>query len=104
MSWIRTALNMIGYGFGLFKILQYMLDAKDGAAAPHPASDWLATTLVGLGTLLLIAAALQYHTATRALQREHAVEGRLPLPLLGAAGVALIGLFALINLLTTVLS
>jgi putative membrane protein len=101
MAWIRTALSMITYGFGLFKVLQYMM--KDDQASPHGASDILTMALIGLGTLLLIMAMVQYRVAMRSLQRDHDVEHRFPLTILGALGVALAGLFALTSLLFTVI-
>lgn len=101
MAWIRTALSMITYGFGLFKVLQYMM--KDDHTSPHGASDMLTMALVGLGTLLLIVAMVQYRVAMRALQRDHDVEHRFPLTILGALGVAVAGLFALASLLFTVI-
>lgn len=103
MSWIRTSLSMITYGFGLFKVLQYMMSSENGENYAHPASDILTMALIGIGTLLLMAAMWQYRTAVKALQREHDVSQRIHLPLLGAIGVALVGLFALMNLVLTVL-
>lgn len=101
MSWIRTTLSMITYGFGLFKVLQYML--KDHPEVGHGAADWLTLALVAFGVVLLVMAMVQYHVALRALRHEYHVDGRLPLPLVAAAGVVVAGLFAMMNLLYTVI-
>ena len=100
MSWIRTALSMIGFGFGLFKVLQYMVHAERGMDATSPSTEALNLALIALGTALLILAMAQYHVAMRALQRSHGVERRLPLPLIGAGGVSLIGVLAMAYLIS----
>lgn len=99
MSWIRTALAMVSYGFGLFKVLQYMAKAERGEQLSHSGSDIVTALLIGMGTGLLIVAMVQYWVAMRELRKEQGLEARFPLPLVGATGVALVGVFALMNVL-----
>jgi putative membrane protein len=61
MAWIRTALSMIGFGFTIYKFFQYLPEqvAAGNIRSPHAPRN-LAMALIALGTLALIAAALQH--------------------------------------------
>jgi putative membrane protein len=61
MAWIRTALSMIGFGFTIYKFFQYLpAELAAGNARRPQAPRNLALTLIALGTLALMAAALQH--------------------------------------------
>ncbi len=61
MAWIRTSISMIGFGFTIYKFLQYLLDVEKPAVPVRlNAPRNLAMTLVVLGTLALIGAILQH--------------------------------------------
>jgi inner membrane protein YidH len=61
MAWIRTALSMIGFGFTIYKFFQYLpAELAAGNVRRPQAPRNLAMTLIALGTLALMAAALQH--------------------------------------------
>ena len=68
MSWMRTGIALIGFGFTIFQFFG-RLSTTPGAAAPtYPrAPQYLALELIGAGTIGLIIAAWEYHTANRYL-------------------------------------
>jgi putative membrane protein len=61
MAWIRTTLSMIGFGFTIYRVFQYLPEqlAAGNIRRPH-ASRNLGMTLIALGTLALAAAAWQH--------------------------------------------
>ena len=61
MAWIRTAISMIGFGFSIYKFFQYLPEEIASGNIQRPqAPRNLALTLIGLGTLALVAAAWQH--------------------------------------------
>jgi len=61
MAWIRTSISMIGFGFTIYKFFQYQADEIAAGNIKRPQTPRnLGMTLIGLGTLALIAAALQH--------------------------------------------
>jgi putative membrane protein len=61
MAWIRTSLSMIGFGFSIYKFFQYVPEDVAAGTIRHPnAPRNLGLTLIGLGTLALVAAAWQH--------------------------------------------
>jgi putative membrane protein len=70
MGWIRTALSMIGFGFTIGKIGQTLQDVevKGLRGVREIGVDTIAYMLVVLGTVSLLAAAVQYSRTVYALQ------------------------------------
>jgi putative membrane protein len=101
MAWIRTSLSLIGFGFGIGKVYDYL---KSGGV--HDSVDPVRSTLIFggsfivLGMLALIAAVLQH---TRILQRLEAPNYAYSAIRLIAVTVAvmllMIGAFGLIGIL-----
>jgi putative membrane protein len=61
MAWIRTALSMIGFGFTIYKFFQYLpAELAAGNVRRPQAPRNLALTLIGLGTLALMAASWEH--------------------------------------------
>ena len=61
MAWIRTALSMIGFGFSIYKFFQYLPEEIAAGNIRRPqAPRNLALTLIGLGTLALMAASWEH--------------------------------------------
>ena len=72
MAWIRTAISMIGFGFGLFKFFQYLPEDIAAGNVQRPnAPRNLGLTLVALGTLALAAAAWQHRGFLQAIGAKH---------------------------------
>jgi putative membrane protein len=70
MGWIRTALSMIGFGFTIGKIGQTLenFEVKGFRGVREIGVDTVAYMLVVLGTVSLLAAAVQYSRSVYALQ------------------------------------
>lgn len=95
MSWIRTSLAMMSFGFGTFKLFQYIApDAPDAGAL-----QWLTWALVVWGTLLLVGGIVQYTSTMRRLRREYGMPRATRLVLIGASGIAAFGAVAITELL-----
>jgi len=74
MAWIRTSISMIGFGFTIYKFFQYLPEEVAAGNIKRPQTPRnLGMTLVGLGTLALLAAAWDHR---RFLNRMGATEGR----------------------------
>ena len=98
MAWVRTAISMIGFGFTVYKFLQYIHQQKPDGLPPLDGPRNLALAFIALGLLSLAIAVIQdWHYTTR-LQAEHR---RRPfnLSLVVAAVVALIGVFTFMSVL-----
>jgi len=68
MSWLRTAVSMIGFGFTIVQFFQRFHEMAGVRAAAHPeAPRYLGMMLIASGTIALIIAALQYHTLVKYL-------------------------------------
>jgi putative membrane protein len=68
MAWIRTALSMIGSGFAIFKFFQYLPEEIAAGTVKRPqAPRNLGLTLIGLGTLALMAATWQHRNFLKAI-------------------------------------
>lgn len=99
MAWIRTSISMIGFGFTIFKFLQYLTEAqKTTGTLHHNAPRNLGLAFVVLGTLALVGAIAQHR---QFLKRIGATETRYlwSLAVIVAILVALIGVLAFIGIL-----
>jgi putative membrane protein len=101
MAWIRTALSLIGFGFGIGKLAAYM----DAAGlhtrfdVPHSSLIFGASFIV-VGILGLLAAIVQHARILRRLSRpDFAYNAMRPIAMTVAALLMLIGLFGLIAIL-----
>ena len=72
MAWIRTALSMISFGFGIYKFFQYMPEGSASVIQSRPnAPRNLGLTLIALGTLALAAAAWQHRDFLHTISASH---------------------------------
>ena len=69
LAWVRTAASLIGFGFGIYHFFE-ALNSMPGVAPErmHGTSRYLGAALVGIGTLALILAVVQYLVAMRYLE------------------------------------
>ncbi len=95
MAWIRTTLAMMSFGFGTFKLFQYLVPDQPGPGT----LQWMTIALVAWGTLLMVGGIVQYSRTDRNLRNEHDLPRVFPLVLLAAGGVALFGIAAFTDLL-----
>jgi len=90
MAWVRTSLSMISFGFTIYKFLQDMLKLETTKMSDRgPRNFGLA--LVGLGTVALIVATIQYWRRIREL-REHTSGRMFPLALFVAMAISILGI------------
>ena len=67
MAWVRTALSLISFGFTIYKFLQAM-QAQSPVIGDQPhAPRVVALTLIGIGTVALVAACFQYQNHLKRL-------------------------------------
>lgn len=97
MSWIRTALGLMGLGFVVDRFALFLrhtmpkgyLEASSGAL-----SLWTGSSLVMLGVLMTLVAAFRYYAFARRYHRQNEkAESQLGLPMgiLFSLGVAALG-------------
>lgn len=69
LAWVRTAASLIGFGFAIFHFFE-ALNSMPGVAPErmHGTSRFLGAALVGIGTLALVLALVQYLVALRYLE------------------------------------
>lgn len=100
MAWIRTSISMIGFGFTIYKFFDYLRQSESftGTVRPHAARN-LGLTLILLGTLALVVAALQHRIF---LNQMGVKEGKhlWSLSFIVAILMMLIGVLASIGVLT----
>lgn len=103
MAWIRTAISMIGFGFTIYKFLQYVVEAQKAThlLRHQYAPRNLGLTFLILGTLALVGAIAQHR---QFLKRVGAAETRYmwSLAVVVAILVALIGIAAAVSILAGV--
>ena len=101
LAWIRTALSLIAFGFGISRLATYL-----DAAGVHSAHDPVHTTLIFgasfivVGILGLLAAIVQHARVLRRLARPgFAYHPMRPIAMTVAALLILIGVFGLFAIL-----
>jgi uncharacterized membrane protein YidH (DUF202 family) len=71
MSWLRTAVSMIGFGFTIVQFFERFHEMAEVKAAQLPeAPRYLGLMLIATGTLALVIAVAQYHTLVKYLWSE----------------------------------
>lgn len=101
MAWIRTALSLVGFGFGIGKLEAYL-----GAADPHRSIDPIHTTLIFgasfivVGIFGLLAAIVQHARILKRLTRpDFAYNAMRPIAMTVADMLMMIGVFGLVAIL-----
>ena len=83
LAWVRTSASLIGFGFAIYQFFE-LLNRTPGVAAPRTpaAARLLGLSLVGIGTLALGLALIQYLLLIRYLGGKEYLEevglGRIP--------------------------
>jgi putative membrane protein len=101
MAWIRTALSLIGFGFGIGKLEAYLQAAglHTRFNVPHSMLIFGASFIV-VGILGLLAAIVQHvRILKRLTQPEFAYNAMRPIAMAVAALLMLIGVFGLVAIL-----
>ena len=98
MAWIRTSLSLISFGFTIYKFLQAMQEnAGSGLRENAPRNLGLFMILTGMGVLML--AVFQFIRAKKEVQVFSERKTQFSISLIAAAGILLVGLFTLLNIL-----
>ena len=101
MAWIRTALSLIGFGFGIGKLDAYLheTDLHTQFDLPHSTLIFGASFIV-VGILGLLAAIVQHARVLKRLSRpDFAYDAMRPVAMTVAVLLMLIGVFGLIAIL-----
>ncbi len=98
MSWTRTSISLIGFGFTIYKFLQYQQEEGKAVAFQDPQGPRnFGLALITLGVIAQVVASIQY----RQLQIKLRPKKKLPMSLafIVAWSILLLGFLAMINLL-----
>jgi len=99
MAWIRTALALIGFGFGIDRIVTAIYQELGDAVNPVRLTRILGLSFIALGTVAMLIAALDHRYQLRRIQRNDLVYVSRHSPSLGVAYVlALLGAVALVGI------
>jgi len=101
MAWIRTSLSLIGFGFGIGKVYDYVKSAGiNDTVDPIRSTLIFGGSFIILGMLALVAAVIQH---TRILQRleapDYAYNAMRPITVTVAIMLLLIGAFGFVGII-----
>lgn len=97
MAWIRTALSMVGFGFTIYKFLQYLSNEVVATTLRQQLPRNLGLFLIGLGTASVIFGCIQYFKTMKGIGKQYGhTLGRFPL--IVAALIGLLGLFLFMSM------
>lgn len=98
MSWIRTSLSLLTFGFSIAQFFDYLNPSdKGGALALKP--QYLGMSLICVGIVVLVLAALEHTWRIRMMKRRGLPEKALSiLPICSALALLLIGIIALMSI------
>jgi len=69
MSWLRTAVSLIGFGFAIVQFFERMKQLPGALPATHPrAPEYLGLALISAGVLALVISLVQYWWTARYLR------------------------------------
>jgi putative membrane protein len=97
MSWVRTALAMISFGFTIFKFMHALVAAQELAPRHEAGPRNLGIALATLGTAALVAGTIQYRGIVRSLNGP-----RLGFTIYVGLAVIAVGLLVLLGLVLRV--
>lgn len=100
MAWIRTALSLIGFGFGIERIVTVIEQSLGGTVNPVRLSRILGLSFIALGTFAMLYAAIDHRQQLQRIQRNDLVYLSRHSPSLVVAYVlALLGTVAFVGIL-----
>jgi putative membrane protein len=101
MAWIRTCLSLIGFGFGIAKFRDILVDAGLRRGPEHLHSTLIfGLSFIALGTFGLLAAVVQHWRVLAHIKNKNfEYTGFRPIVMVTAILLLLIGLFAFFSIL-----
>lgn len=97
MAWIRTALSMIGFGFTIYKFLEALISEGAHITIKANSPRLLGLYLIGLGTLSMVLAILQYLNTLKIIKK-HVDFTTFRYPIVVAILICLLGIFLFVAL------
>jgi inner membrane protein YidH len=101
MSWTRTSLSLLSFGFAIFKILQGFQEAQAIAVRTHLPRD-AGLFLTGMGTLAMVMGTIEYWQTLRTLDQQR-IFTRPRSPLVMALIMSLSGILLFVAIVAKVL-
>ena len=102
MAWIRTSLSLIGFGFGIDRIVAAIQVSLGDAVNPVRLTRILGLSFVALGTFAMLYAAFDHRTQLQRIQRNDLIYVSRHSPTLVVAYVlALLGGVAFLGILVS---
>jgi len=93
MSWTRTSLSMLSFGFAIFKILQSFQESAGKFVVHTDTPRDAGIFLTGIGTLAMVMGTVEYWQTLRVLDQQHILtRPRSPLVMafiMSASGIVL---------------
>jgi putative membrane protein len=100
MAWIRTSLSLIGFGFGIDRIVAAIDEALGDAVNSVRLTRVLGLSFVALGTFALLYAARDHHNQLQRIQRNHLIYRSRQSPAIIVANIlAVLGVIAFVGIL-----
>jgi len=101
MAWIRTSLSLIGFGFGIDRIIAAIQQSLGDAVNPVRLTRILGLSFVALGTFAMLYAALDHREQLKRIQRNDLIYVHRHSPSLVVAYVvlAVLGTVAFVGIL-----
>jgi putative membrane protein len=101
MAWIRTALAMIGFGFGVGKLYEALEQSNpEQVVDPLNSSIVVGEALIALGIVGLLSAVIQHvHILKRINSEQYVYQQPRALPMIVAVLLLSIGVFAFVSIL-----
>lgn len=98
MAWVRTSVSLTGFGFTIYKFVEYLRESGRGSLGRPNSARNLGLALVALGTLGLIAAMFQHRSLMRRLGQQ-GLKPEWSIAMMVAVFMALISVMAFIGIL-----
>ena len=102
MAWIRTCLTLIGFGFGVDRIITALQKSVVYGFIDDPLhlTRILGLSFIGIGTVAIILAALEHRQELHHIKQEnYRYKSRSSLAFFVAISISIIGLFAFVGIL-----
>ena len=101
MAWIRTCLSLIGFGFGVDRIITSLQQSVvyEYIDDPLHLTRILGLSFIGIGTVAIVLAALEHRQELHHIKQEnYRYKSRSSLAFVVAIAISLTGLFAFIGI------
>jgi putative membrane protein len=102
MSWTRTSLSLLSFGFTIFKILEGFQDAGGKFVVRTDVPRNAGLFLVGMGTLAMVMGTIEYWQTLKVLHQQR-IFGRPRAPLIMAMIMSVSGVLLFLSITTQVL-